>query len=145
MAADHVIGLIFGLAMDYTLFTVTWMREEYIHGQPPLQAMINGYHHGARVVVAAAIIMISVFGAFIMETDPTSKQMGFGLATAILLDAFIIRMMVLPSVLALVGKAAWWLPTWLDRVVPNVDVEDEKLRALLTISSESQEPAVTRR
>ena len=141
-----MIGLIFGLAMDYTLFTVTRMREEYIHGQPPLQAMIRGYHHGARVVVAAAIIMISVFGAFILETDPTSKQMGFGLATAILLDAFIIRMMVLPSVLALVGKAAWWLPTWLDRVVPNVDVEGEKLRAMLPVTTEAEEePVATRR
>jgi RND superfamily putative drug exporter len=139
-----MIGLIFGLAMDYTVFTVTRMREEYIHGRPPLQAMINGYHHGARVVVAAAVIMMSVFGAFIMEADVASKQMGFGLAMAILLDAFIIRMMVLPSLLAMMGKAAWWLPKWLDRIVPNVDVEGEKLRAMLPATIEPAEPVAAR-
>lgn len=139
-----MIGLIFGLAMDYTVFTVTRMREEYIHGRPPLQAMINGYHHGARVVVAAAVIMMTVFGAFIMEADVASKQMGFGLAMAILLDAFIIRMMVMPSLLAMMGKAAWWLPKWLDRIVPNVDVEGEKLRAMLPATTEPAEPVAAR-
>jgi putative drug exporter of the RND superfamily len=141
-----MIGLIFGLAMDYTVFTVTRMREEYIHGQPPLQAMINGYHHGARVVAAAAVIMMSVFGAFILEVDVTSKQMGFALATAILLDAFIVRMMILPSLLAMMGTAAWWLPKWLDRIVPNVDVEGEKLRAMLpaTTAPAEEEPVATR-
>lgn len=134
-----MIGLIFGLAMDYTVFTVTRMREEYIHGRPPLEAMINGYHHGARVVVAAAIIMMSVFGAFILEVDATAKQMGFALATAILLDAFIVRMMILPALLAVMGKAAWWLPRWLDRIVPSVDVEGEKLRAMLPAAEPVEE------
>jgi RND superfamily putative drug exporter len=136
-----MIGLIFGLAMDYTVFTVTRMREEYIHGRPPLQAMIRGYHHGARVVVAAAIIMMSVFGAFILEADVASQQMGFGLAAAILLDAFLVRMLILPSLLAMVGEAAWWLPKWLDRILPNVDVEGEKLRAMLPeITEAAEEP-----
>ncbi|MGH3359269.1 MAG: MMPL family transporter [Nocardioidaceae bacterium] len=137
-----MIGLIFGLAMDYTVFTVTRMREEYIHGRPPLQAMINGYHHGARVVTAAAIIMMSVFGAFIMEVDITSKQMGFGLATAILLDAFIVRMVIMPSLLALMGKAAWWLPSWLDRILPNMDVEGEKITKLT--AERTKEPEYSR-
>jgi RND superfamily putative drug exporter len=87
---------------------------------------------------------MTVFGAFIMEADVASKQMGFGLAMAILLDAFVIRMMVLPSLLAMMGKAAWWLPKWLDRIVPNVDVEGEKLRAMLPATTEPAEPVAAR-
>lgn len=122
-----LIGLVFGLAMDYTVFTVTRMREEFVHGERPLQAMMKGYHHGARVVVSAAVIMISVFGAFVMEEDVTAKSMGFALAAAVFFDAFIVRMIIMPSLLALMGKAAWWMPRWLDRLVPNVDIEGANL------------------
>ncbi|UPK76523.1 MMPL family transporter [Nocardioidaceae bacterium SCSIO 66511] len=138
-----LIGLVFGLAMDYTVFTVTRMREEYVHGESPLQAMMKGYHHGARVVVSAAIIMISVFSAFMMEEDVTAKSMGFALAAAVFFDAFIVRMVILPSLLALMGKAAWWIPGWLDKIVPNVDIEGEKIAQLTASQSEPEpEPAV---
>ncbi|UYM04398.1 MMPL family transporter [Solicola gregarius] len=136
-----LIGLVFGLAMDYTVFTVTRMREEYVHGQAPLQAMMRGYHHGARVVVSAAVIMISVFSAFMMEEDVTAKSMGFALAAAVFFDAFIVRMVILPSLLALMGKSAWWMPRWLDRIVPNVDIEGEKITAMTAARSEP-EPVV---
>ncbi|MBF6213837.1 MMPL family transporter [Nocardia puris] len=125
-----LIGLVFGLAMDYQVFLVTRMREEYVHGKSPTEAMVHGYHHGARVVTAAAIIMISVFGSFILETDQTAKSMGFALAAGVLLDAFIVRMVLIPALLVLLGKWAWWLPAWLDRIVPDIDVEGAKLREL---------------
>ncbi|MBJ8346158.1 MMPL family transporter [Antrihabitans sp. YC2-6] len=122
-----LIGLVFGLAMDYQVFLVTRMREEYVHGATPLDAMVKGYHHGARVVTSAAIIMISVFSAFMLESDPTAKTMGFALAAGVFLDAFIVRMVIIPALLALLGEKAWWIPKWLDRIVPNIDVEGEKL------------------
>ncbi|NLE78454.1 MAG: MMPL family transporter [Rhodococcus sp.] len=122
-----LIGLVFGLAMDYQVFLVTRMREEYVHGATPKQAMVKGYHHGARVVTAAAIIMISVFSAFMLEENVAAKSMGFALAVGVLLDAFIVRMVIIPSLLALMGEAAWWLPKWLDRILPNIDIEGAKL------------------
>ncbi|GAB4582863.1 MMPL family transporter [Nocardia sp. IFM 10818] len=125
-----LIGLVFGLAMDYQVFLVTRMREEYVHGEEPTEAMIKGYHHGARVVTSAAIIMIFVFGSFIMEPDASAKSMGFALAAGVLLDAFIVRMILIPALLVLMGKAAWWMPNWLSRIVPDIDVEGARLREL---------------
>ncbi|MEV6557187.1 MMPL family transporter [Nocardia sp. NPDC051756] len=125
-----LVGLVFGLAMDYQVFLVTRMREEYVHGKPPKEAMISGYHHGARVVTSAAVIMISVFGSFLLETDVTAKMMGFALAAGVLFDAFIVRMVLIPSLLALMGEWAWWMPKWLDKIVPDIDVEGAKLFAL---------------
>ncbi|GID32478.1 MMPL family transporter [Paractinoplanes brasiliensis] len=123
-----LIGIVFGLAMDYEVFLVSRMREEYVHGAPPTRAVTVGYAHGARVVTAAAIIMISVFAGFILAPDPLIKSIGFALAAAILLDAFIVRMTIVPAVMALLGRRAWALPKWLDRMLPNVDVEGERLR-----------------
>ncbi|MET7637465.1 MMPL family transporter [Streptomyces sp. NPDC005438] len=123
-----MVGVIFGLAMDYEVFLVTRMREAHVHGESPDEAITSGFKLGARVVTAAAIIMISVFAGFIGASEPMIKMMGFGLAVAILLDAFLVRMAVVPAVLALLGEKAWWLPRWLDRALPNVDVEGEKLR-----------------
>ncbi|UGT59456.1 MMPL family transporter [Nocardia asteroides] len=138
-----LIGLVFGLAMDYQVFLVTRMREEYVHGKSPVEAMISGYHHGARVVIAAAIIMISVFGSFLLETNVVAKSMGFALAAGVLFDAFIVRMIVIPSLLALLGKWAWWMPAWLDRILPDIDVEGAKLAALREprTEAEQKEPA----
>jgi RND superfamily putative drug exporter len=123
-----LIGIIFGLAMDYEVFLVTRMREEYVHGAEPTTAVVTGFEHGARVVTAAAIIMISVFSGFILSPESLVKTIGFGLAAAVALDAFVVRMTIVPAVMALLGRAAWWLPNWLNRILPNVDVEGEKLR-----------------
>ncbi|MEU3325293.1 MMPL family transporter [Streptomyces albus] len=128
MMPIFMIGVIFGLAMDYEVFLVTRMREAYVHGEGPGQAVITGFRLGARVVTAAAVIMISVFAGFIGASEPMIKMMGFGLAVAILFDAFVVRMALVPAVLALLGRHAWWLPRWLDRLLPSVDVEGERLR-----------------
>lgn len=122
-----LIGIVFGLAMDYQVFLVTRMREEYVHGASPKQAVVTGFGHGARVVTAAAIIMISVFAGFILSPESFVKEVGFALALAVLFDAIIVRMTIVPAVMTLFGKAAWWLPRWLDKLLPNVDVEGEKL------------------
>ncbi|MFC9893032.1 MMPL family transporter [Nocardia sp. NPDC127579] len=125
-----LIGLVFGLAMDYQVFLVTRMREEFVHGKSAKDAMINGYHHGARVVTAAAIIMISVFSGFMLMPDATAKSMGFALAAGVLFDAFIVRMVLIPSLLVLMGKWSWWIPKWLDRILPDIDVEGAKLQGV---------------
>ncbi|MEU8825605.1 MMPL family transporter [Streptomyces sp. NPDC048636] len=122
-----VVGVVFGLAMDYEVFLVTRMREAYVGGQSPLTAITTGFDLGARVVTAAAIIMISVFAAFMGSDELMVKTIGFGLAVAVFLDAFIVRMTLVPAVLALLGHRAWWLPRWLDRWVPDIDVEGAKL------------------
>ncbi|MCK1796817.1 MMPL family transporter [Streptomyces sp. XM4193] len=126
-----MIGVIFGLAMDYEVFLVTRMREAYVHGERASEAVVTGFKLGGRVVTAAAVIMISVFAGFIGAGEPMIKMMGFGLAIAILFDAFVVRMAIVPAVLALLGDKAWWLPKWLDRIMPNVDVEGEKLQQFL--------------
>jgi RND superfamily putative drug exporter len=131
MMPIFLIGVVFGLAMDYEVFLVTRIREEYVHGAEPKQAVVTGFRHGARVVTAAAIIMISVFGGFIFSGESLVMSMGFGLAAAVAFDAFVVRMTIVPAVMALLGRAAWWLPKWLDRALPEVDVEGEKLNRLL--------------
>ncbi|WP_053661787.1 MMPL family transporter [Streptomyces sp. MMG1121] len=129
MMPIFMVGVVFGLAMDYEVFLVTRMREAFVHGEKPTQAVVTGFRHGARVVTAAAVIMIAVFSGFIGSTESMVKMIGFGLAIAVFFDAFIVRMAIVPAVLALLGKRAWWLPKWLDRVLPNVDVEGEGLRS----------------
>ncbi|RIV32690.1 MMPL family transporter [Micromonospora radicis] len=126
-----LIGILFGLAMDYEVFLVSRMREDFVHGDTAQQATVNGMGHGARVVTAAALIMTSVFGGFVFLDDPVIKSMGFALAVGVAIDAFVVRMTIVPAVMSLLGKAAWWLPGWLDRLLPNVDIEGEKLRARL--------------
>jgi RND superfamily putative drug exporter len=122
-----VIGIVFGLAMDYQVFLVTRMREAYVHGESAKDAIVDGFRWSARVVTAAAAIMISVFAAFILQDQALIQSMGFALAIAVLFDAFVVRMTLIPAVMNLLGDKAWWLPKWLDRILPNVDVEGESL------------------
>ncbi|WP_328851729.1 MMPL family transporter [Micromonospora globbae] len=127
-----LIGILFGLAMDYEVFLVSRMREDFVHGDTAQQATINGMGHGARVVTAAALIMISVFGGFVFFLDdPIIKSIGFALAVGVAIDAFVVRMTIVPAVMSLLGRGAWWLPRWLSRALPNVDIEGEGLRAHL--------------
>ncbi|MER6191568.1 MMPL family transporter [Streptomyces cyaneofuscatus] len=132
MMPIFMVGVVFGLAMDYEVFLVTRMREAYVHGESPGQAIVTGFKHGARVVTAAAVIMMAVFAGFIGSSEQMIKMIGFSLAIAVLFDAFVVRMAIVPAVLALLGRKAWWLPRWLDRALPNVDVEGEKLQKQLT-------------
>jgi RND superfamily putative drug exporter len=123
-----MMGILFGLAMDYEVFIVSRVREEFVHGRPANDATIHGLGHGARVVTAAALIMASVFAGFILVEDPIIKAIGFGLTIGVLIDAFVVRMTLVPAILSLLGKAAWWFPRWLDRLTPRVDIEGENLR-----------------
>ncbi len=122
-----LMAVLFGLAMDYEVFLVSRMREEYVHGADPRTAVVTGARHASRVVVAAALIMFSVFASFVTIEDVIVKAIAFGLAVGILVDAFVVRMTLVPAVLALLGRSAWWLPRWADRVLPDVDVEGAKL------------------
>ncbi|WP_369249743.1 MMPL family transporter [Streptomyces sp. R41] len=127
MMPIFLVGIVFGLAMDYEVFLVARMREAYVHGDRPGQAIVSGFRYSARVVVAAALIMMAVFSGFIGAGESMIKMIGFGLAIAVLFDAFVVRMALVPAVLALLGKAAWWMPRWLDKLLPKVDVEGEGL------------------
>ena len=122
-----LVGLLFGLAMDYELFLVSRMREDHVHGAEPREAVIGGFRSGARVVTAAALIMASVFAGFIFGGDSTIKSIGFALAFGVLIDAFVVRMAIVPAVMTLLGERAWYLPRWLDRIMPNVDIEGAAL------------------
>ncbi|MDX3136860.1 MMPL family transporter [Streptomyces europaeiscabiei] len=129
MMPIFMVGVVFGLAMDYEVFLVTRMREAYVHGENANQAVVTGFKYSGRVVAAAAAIMMAVFAGFIGSGESMIKMIGFGLAIAVFFDAFVVRMAIVPAVLALLGDKAWWLPKWLDRALPNVDVEGEGLRA----------------
>ncbi|MFC9602290.1 MMPL family transporter [Streptomyces niveus] len=126
-----LIGILFGLAMDYEVFLVSRMREDFVHGAEAQQATVSGMGHNARVVTAAALIMTAVFGGFIFMPDPIIKSMGFALAIGVLVDAFIVRMALVPAVMSLLGRAAWWLPRFVDRLLPNLDIEGESLQRKL--------------
>ncbi|MEV0902963.1 MMPL family transporter [Actinoplanes sp. NPDC049802] len=122
-----LIGILFGLAMDYQLFLVSGMREAYAHGARARIAVQQGVYAGRTVVTAAAIIMISVFGGFIFSNTAIIRSLGFGLAFGVLVDAFLVRMLLIPAIMHLLGDTAWWIPRWLDRILPNVDVEGTAL------------------
>lgn len=122
-----LIGLVFGLAMDYQVFLVTRIREAHVHGASTREAVVDGFRNSARVVAAAAVIMMSVFAAFMLMDEPIIKSMGFALAVAVFFDAFVVRMVLVPALLYLMGDTAWWLPRWLDRLLPVIDVEGESL------------------
>lgn len=126
-----VTGILYGLAMDYQVFLVSSMRESFVHGHQGTDSVVHGYEQASRVVVAAAVIMVSVFAGFIFAPDIMIKQIGFALAVGILVDAFVVRMALVPAVMAIFGNAAWRLPKWLDRLLPNLDVEGDKLLAQL--------------
>ena len=111
------------MAMDYQ---VSRIREAYAHGQRPAQSVATGFGHSARVVVAAALIMTSVFADFVTSGQVLVKMIGFGLA-AVLLDAFVVRATIVPAVLALLGRRAWLLPRWLDKALPHIDIEGQTL------------------
>ena len=122
-----LVGILFGLAMDYQLFLASGMREAYVHGSPAKLAVAQGFRAGRSVVTAAALIMVSVFGGFIFSDSTMIRSIGFGLAFGVLLDAFVVRMLLMPALMHLLGRSAWWLPRWLDRFLPNVDLEGASL------------------
>ncbi|MDQ0892725.1 MMPL family transporter [Agromyces ramosus] len=126
-----LLAVLFGLAMDYEVFLVSGMREEFVKTGEPRKAIVHGFQHAARVVTAAALIMFFVFFAFVPEGSGVIKGIAFALAIGVAFDAFLVRMTLVPAAMALAGKGAWWLPKWLEKRLPNVDIEGEGLRAHL--------------
>ena len=141
-----LMGVLFGLAMDYQVFLVSRMREDYIHGRDAHSAVLTGFAASARVVTAAAVIMISVFAAFVPHGDASVKPLALGLGVGVFVDAFLVRMTLVPAALALLGDRAWWLPSWLDRRLPALDVEGSGLERHLEHEAWTREhgPAVVR-
>jgi RND superfamily putative drug exporter len=140
-----LMGILFGLAMDYEVFLVSRIREAYVHAEHRSRrpsadrtaqlAIEQGFISSSRVVVAAAVIMFSVFAAFVPEGEGPIKTIAFGLAVGVFVDAFIVRMTLVPAVLALLGRSAWWLPTWIDRRLPSFDVEGAALTHQLSLAA----------
>ncbi len=120
-----MFAILFGLSMDYEVFLLSRIREEYTKSGDNAAAVADGLAHTARVITAAAAIMISVFLAFVLADEVFLKMIGVGLATAILVDATVVRMVLVPATMELLGDANWWLPRWLARVLPRVHVEGE--------------------
>ncbi len=116
-------AILFGLSMDYEVFLLSRVREEYVATGDNDQSVIHGLATTARVITSAALIMISVFGGFVLGSDPTTKMFGLGLATAIFVDATIVRIVLVPATMKLMGDANWWLPDWLDRILPTIDID----------------------
>ncbi|MGI5328615.1 MMPL family transporter [Actinomadura nitritigenes] len=142
-----LVGISFGLAMDYEVFLVSRIHEAHARGERARDAVVSGFRHSSRVVVAAALIMTSVFAGFLTNSNLVIKEIGVGLAVTVLLDAFVVRMTLVPAVLGLQGKAAWWRPNWLERFLPHLDIEGRALEARLTPAapqdSRERQPART--
>ena len=131
-----MFAILFGLSMDYEVFILSRIREEYHRGHSNIDSVVEGLGATAKVITAAALIMISVFLGFVASDDPVVKMMGVGLATAVAVDATIVRMVLVPSTMALVGDPNWWLPGWLDRILPHLDIEGEALGSVTVAATE---------
>jgi uncharacterized membrane protein YdfJ with MMPL/SSD domain len=136
-----LIGILFGLAMDYEVFLISRVRESFVHSGEARKAIVTGYRHSGRVVIAAAAIMISVFGSYVLDVDPVVKAIGLSLAFGVLVDAFVIRLTLVPAVMALMGRSAWWLPGRIDQAMPNLDIEGERLEESFKAPRGRPEPA----
>jgi RND superfamily putative drug exporter len=135
-----VFAVVFGLSMDYEVFLVSRMHEEWTHTRNARYAVQHGLAMTGRVVTAAAIIMIAVFGAFAIGNERALAMMGVGFASAIFIDAFIIRLLLLPAVMHLVGPAMWWMPAWLDKRLPHLNIEPPEAAAELPAPDDEREP-----
>ena len=118
-----LFAIVFGLSMDYEVFLLSRIREEFDRTGDNAAAVADGLATTARVITAAAAIMVFVFGSFLLEGDRSIKLFGIGLATAVLLDATVVRMVLVPATMELLGKVNWWLPSWLDKLLPRLNVE----------------------
>jgi RND superfamily putative drug exporter len=131
-----MFAIVFGLSMDYEVFLLSRVREEWLRTGDSRTSVADGLAATARVITAAAAIMVVVFGSFILEPDRIIELFGVGLASAVLLDATIVRMLLVPATMELLGDKNWWLPGWLDRILPNIDVEGHSIEAPDSITGE---------
>jgi RND superfamily putative drug exporter len=120
-----MFAILFGLSMDYEVFLLSRIREEYLRSGDNGLAVADGLAQTARVITAAAAIMVFIFGVFIFDPNTFIKQIGLGLATAVFVDATVVRMVLVPATMELLGNANWWMPKWLDRILPEVHIEGE--------------------
>jgi RND superfamily putative drug exporter len=118
-----MFAILFGLSMDYEVFLVSQIEEHVHAGEDNRRSVVSGLVTSGRVITAAAMIMVFVFGSFVLSGDPTIKQFGIGLAVAVILDATVVRCLLVPALMLLMGKVNWWLPRWLDRAIPRVSIE----------------------
>jgi RND superfamily putative drug exporter len=141
-----MFAILFGLSMDYEVFLLSRIREDYAATGDNRRSVVSGLSSTARVITSAALIMISVFGAFVLGDDPIGKLFGVGLAVAVLLDATLVRMVLVPATMSLVGRANWWLPAWLDRILPHLDLEGGESHggSVVTITEPEPEPEAER-
>jgi RND superfamily putative drug exporter len=121
-----MFAILFGLSMDYEVFLLSRVREYYLSHGDPKRAVVEGTGSTARIITSAALIMISVFFAFVLSSDATTKLFGVGLGVAVFLDVTLVRMVLVPAAMSLLGHRAWWLPGWLERLLPTVDLEGGK-------------------
>jgi RND superfamily putative drug exporter len=130
-----VFAIVFGLSMDYEVFLVSRIHEEWAHGADSSTAVRNGVARTGRVITAAAAVMVAVFASFILGGDRTIAMFGLGLASAVFLDALVIRCILLPAVLELLGSRTWWFPSWLDRKLPRLAIEPPPATAMAASST----------
>jgi putative drug exporter of the RND superfamily len=121
-----MFAILFGLSMDYEVFLMTHIKEAWERTHDNRRAVIDGVAHTGRVITSAALIMVSVFFAFVLNGDPTVKQFGLGMGVAVAVDATIVRCLLVPAVMTLLGRSNWWFPGWLDRIVPNFSIEGDE-------------------
>jgi RND superfamily putative drug exporter len=121
-----MFAVLFGLSMDYEVFLMTHVREAWQRRRDNRAAVVEGIATTGRVITSAALIMVSVFFAFVLNGDPTVKQFGVGMGVAVAVDATLVRCLLVPAVMVVLGRANWWLPRWLDRLLPNLSIEGEE-------------------
>jgi RND superfamily putative drug exporter len=134
-----MFAILFGLSMDYQVFLVSRIGEHWAETKDNTRSVIEGLATSARVITSAALIMVSVFSSFVLNGDPAVKQFGLGMAVAIAVDATIVRCLLVPAVMMLIGRANWWLPGWLDRILPRLGLEAED--ALPPLPDQTARPA----
>src|SRR6201998_3722067 len=121
-----MLAILFGLSMDYEVFLVSQIQEHHDAGEDNDSSVVSGLVTSGRVITAAALIMVFVFGSFVLNGDPTVKQFGVGLAVAVILDATVVRCLLVPALMLLMGRVNWWMPKWLERIVPGISIEGVK-------------------
>ena len=137
-----MFAILFGLSMDYEVFLMSHVREQFLETGDSRQAVVEGLAGTARVITSAALIMVSVFCAFILNGDPNIKQFGVGMAAAVAIDATVVRCVLVPGVMRLLGDRAWWLPGWLDRIVPQFSIEGKEWFAQRDAAAAPREPVL---
>jgi putative drug exporter of the RND superfamily len=135
-----MFAILFGLSMDYEVFLMTNVREQWKESEDPHEAVVHGLASTARVITSAALIMVSVFCAFVINGNPTVKQFGLGMAVAVAVDATVVRCVLVPAIMALLGRAGWWMPAWLERATPELSIEGDEWFAARDAAARSPAP-----